>query len=450
MFAQGEIFLDLHLPNATTWFYSSALLAVALFVKFSRLFSMRSLDVLALFLPMPGILLLLESHGSSRWGYVWLLAASGFFFVRCLVDLVLERRPTLAPNLSLGGMIWLSVALYAGLVAVACRPAPSSLSAEKPPTPLDEVVKQPVEKIVRSQTDHSVDDARIGMGVERGLALVCHLAIVIGLIVVGTRHFDDPTAAVATALFYLLLPYTFLLLPAGDTSFSRWDHAWPMVLLVWAVVFYRRPIVAGGFVGLAAGSALFPLFLVPLWFSFYLARGAWRFLFSLLLVTSLCLALLGLVIWINGELPAGLRSGWTLSHWQPWQAPPAGTPSAWEGVHWAYRLPVFILFLAVVLLTLLWPAPKNLAHLLALNTALLIAIQFWYSDRGGVYVLWYLPFLLLLVFRPNLSTFRPPNVPDFWMLRLARWVRRLVTGTRPRPSVPPSREVALPPTAPRR
>jgi len=446
MIAQGEIFLELQLPNATTWFYSTALLAVALFVKFSRLFCVRNLDVLTLFLFMPGFLLLLESDGANRWGYVGLLAAAGYFFARCLVDLTLERRPALAPNLSLGGMIFLAVALYAGLVAVACRPAaprPETLA----PSPLDDVVKGPVEKIVRSQTDRAVDDARIGLGVERGLALLCHLAIVIALAVVGTRHFNDAPGGVAAALFYLLLPYTFILLPSGGTGFSRWDHAWPMALLVWAVVFYRRPIVAGSLVGLAVGSALFPVFLIPLWFSFYYARGAWRFLLALVGTAGLCFGVVALVVWLTGALPSGLDASWMLAHWQPWQAPPAGTPSAWDGVHWAYRLPVFILFVTVVVVTLFWPAPKNLAHLLALSAAVLIGIQFWYSDRGGVYVLWFLPFLLLLVYRPNLSTARPPNVPDWWLLRLARWLRRRLAGL---PAKPPTREVALPPAGPTR
>src|SRR6202011_4620258 len=92
-FAFESIFLDINLPNATTWFYFSGLLAVALFFKFSRLLSIRNWDVLTLFLLMPGLLLLIESGGKNRWAFVWLLAASGYFFIRCLLDLVLERRP---------------------------------------------------------------------------------------------------------------------------------------------------------------------------------------------------------------------------------------------------------------------------------------------------------------------------------------------------------------------
>ncbi|HEV3085548.1 MAG TPA: hypothetical protein VGY66_37690, partial [Gemmataceae bacterium] len=99
---------------------------------------------------------------------------------------------------------------------------------------------------------------------------------------------------------------------------------------------------------------------------------------------------------------------------------------------WAYRLPVFIAYLAVVATTLFWPRPKNLAHLLALSVAVILGIQFWYADRGGVYVLWYLPFLLLLVFRPNLSDREPAAiVPEKdwltrWRLALGRFSSRLL------------------------
>jgi hypothetical protein len=77
-------------------------------------------------------------------------------------------------------------------------------------------------------------------------------------------------------------------------------------------------------------------------------------------------------------------------------------------------------------MTAFWPAPKNLAHVLALTAAVLIGIQFWYADQGGMYVLWYLPLLLLLVFRPNLSDRLPPLIqPETdWLSRLLRALGR--------------------------
>src|SRR5438105_1160793 len=53
-----SVFLEFNLPNATTWFYFSWLLAVALFFKFSRLLSIRNWDVLTVFLLVPGFLVI--------------------------------------------------------------------------------------------------------------------------------------------------------------------------------------------------------------------------------------------------------------------------------------------------------------------------------------------------------------------------------------------------------
>ena len=61
MLATLAVLLDFSLPNATTWFYFSFLLAVALFFKFGRLLSMRNGDVVALFLLVPGLLVI---HGT--------------------------------------------------------------------------------------------------------------------------------------------------------------------------------------------------------------------------------------------------------------------------------------------------------------------------------------------------------------------------------------------------
>src|SRR5204862_8045609 len=131
--------------------------------------------------------------------------------------------------------------------------------------------------------------------------------------------------------------------------------------------------------------------------------------------------------------------------WQPCRAPCLEqTHGCWTHVPWAwaYRMPVFIAYMALVLTTSFWPTPKNLAHVLALTTALLIGIQFWYANQGGVYVLWYLPLLLLLVFRPNLADKQPSlstsdtSRPSRFAHRLGRfvhWVLQL-----PEPAAPVS------------
>lgn len=435
MLALATIFVKFNLPNATTWFYFSWLLAMALFFKFSRLLSMRNWDVLTLFLLVPGLLLIEDANTTPGrpeqllwFGYLWLLGASLYFLVRCFIDLALVRRPALSPNLNLSGLAWLGGALFISLVAVAARqPSEKPETDAKTPALIDQMRKQG-ENLVNQQSrpagPQDADHFEARSRVERTLAILCHLAIVAGLIFIGRRHFQDGHAGMAAATFYLLLPYTFVLLPNSPLQLGHWGHVWPAVLLIWAIAAYRLPLLAGLLLGLAAGTVFFPALLLPAWLSFYWRRGAGRFAAAFCLSAGLSLAAIGTTLWLSGDLAEIVRSTLALSDWQPWKEPTS--EGFWTGIHWAYRFPVFLAYLAFVAGTAFWPTPKNLAHILATSAIVLIGIQFWYADRGGAYVLWYLPLLLLLMFRPNLSDRLPmPIQPETdWLARLGRALDR--------------------------
>jgi hypothetical protein len=249
----------------------------------------------------------------------------------------------------------------------------------------------------------------------RLLAVCCHVAIVLGLVVVGWRHFSDPAAGMAAATFYLMLPYT-------GMAVGQFSEAWPVAILVWAIAAYRYPILAGTLLGLAVGTAFFPIVVVPAWISLYSGRGIGRFLVAWLVTLGLCLANYGVLLSSADPVPWAVSD--ELAAWLPWPEPAA--EGFWTGVHAAYRLPVFIAYLAFVLTTTVWPAPKNLAHVLALSAAALIGLQFWCADQGGMHVLWYAPLLLLLAFRPNLHDRRPPPIVPTtdWLLRGRDWALR--------------------------
>jgi hypothetical protein len=89
------------------------------------------------------------------------------------------------------------------------------------------------------------------------------------------------------------------------------------------------------------------------------------------------------------------------------------TGSFWTRIDGHYRIPVLILYIAFVASVTFWPAEKNLGELIALSAALLVASQFWFLAEGGTLVVLYLPLLILMMFRPNLSSKRalplPPN-----------------------------------------
>jgi len=423
----ASIFLEFNLPNAATWFYFSLLLVVGLFFKFGRLLSLRNWDLLTLFLVVPGFLLLQEGHAFQiaardvnlehtdknkllsrasmllMSGYIWLIAGSGYWFARCLFDLALVRRPNLIPNLNLSGLAWLAAALFVCMTAVAIRKLPD--------VPIEQIGKGPIaltrvqegaSAVVNYQTgvtDFSSADSRFW--IDRGIALTLHLAILVGLVLIGSVHFQDTTSGMAMACLYMLLPYTAF-------HISQVHHVFPAVFLVWAVFAYRRPLLSGLLLGIAAGSVFFPLLLFPIWAGFYRGRGSMRFTVGFAVATLLSLSATALVLSSQGEFNRHLSVALSLSDWQAWKEP--HTEGLWTGSHHAYRIPVFILYMAFIVLTTFWPTPRNLGQVIALTAAVVIGVQFWYAEQGGVYVLWYLPMLLILIFRPNLAERLPPPI----------------------------------------
>lgn len=444
---EPSIFLDFRLPNAATWFYFSLFLTVALFFQFSRVLSIRNLDLLMLFLLVPGFLLIQEAAaldaarhyeraGRERaLGYGWLLTGSFYWFIRAIIDLALVRRPAVSANLNLHGMSWFGVSLFIGLTAVALRPTPDQQEqgqVGKQPAPIDQVQNTATAVVRQAQTTNgshaSAADARFWA--VRGLAMLCHAAVIAGLVMIGWRHFGDLTAGVGAAALYTLVPYT-------AYNIGQVHHVLPTAFLVWAVFCYRRPALVGWLLGVAAGTSVFPALLFPLWFGFYSGRGSSRFGLAFLTATAVSVGITALVLWIG---PSGLDlvTALHLTDWQPWSAPSETTESIWKGTHWAYRLPVFVMFVGFVGVVAVWPRPKNLSHLLAQSAAVLIGVQFWYADGGGQYVLWFLPLLLLMIFRPNLTAAEPPPVvPGSVLVRWAgaawRRVRRGQNQAPPKP-----------------
>jgi hypothetical protein len=435
----ASIFLEFHLPNSTTWFYFAFFLAVALFFHFGRPFHLRNWDLLALFLFVPGFLFLQEANQSAAtdrdiadgervFGYAWLLAASAVWLFRCFFDLAANRRPVFRSNLAVAGLAWFGVALFVCLAAVAgIRPDYAWEPVGKQPAAIAGVAEGAAAVVSTGQeTDASL--ARLRNWTVRCLALAGHAAVVVGLFFVGWRHFRDAETGVAMGTMYLLLPYT-------AYHISQLHHVLPAALVLWALFAYRHPRVSGWLLGLAAGATFFPALLFPVWLHFYWRRGAWRFAFGFF--TAMVVSLVGTlsVLWAAGYFPTGLSQVLHFSDWQPWKRPTA--ESLWQGRTFAYRLPIFIMYAAFVVTSFFWPAVRTMAHLGAMSAAVLIGVQFWFADRGGLYVLWYAPLLLVIVFRPTTTDLEPPPPAPGrgWGTRLAVgvWNRFRRKSNQPQP-----------------
>lgn len=361
---------------------------------------------------------LLESIRIERLGFLWLYAISAVWLVRLLLDPTMVRRPLLEPNLTTGGLVFLGVSLFVFLMANVWasqrfeagpkKPTVPTVSAHATGGPDGQVVGR--QEVFRRGPGYALlnlvpsiptmplvpagvsvtSQQRTYAIIAKVIAVLCHLAVVLGIIAIGYWHFGNTKTGAGVAALYLMLPYT-----AQMTGYI--DHVIPAALLVWAILCYRRPLTSGMLLGLATGLVYYPLFLLPLWVSFYWRRGLTRFAIGVgvtLLGMAVALAFIPHAsYWENLQQMFGL-----------WPPQMEGLQGIW-GLGWnpVYRIPVLAALFALSWTLAIWPPQKNLGTLLSCSAAVMVATQFWHGYGGGLYMGWYLPLTLLTVFRPNLE-----------------------------------------------
>jgi hypothetical protein len=424
--------------NPTSWAYLSSLLTLALFFKFNRVFSIRNLDLLLLILIAPGLLLVQwgsENQGVARLGetpldmqrlgFLWLFGVQSLLMTRLLLDSAIVRRPLLDPNLNAAGLAFLGSSLLfflmSNVVTGPIRPAdtsPALPASEVGASPDNEdtfetegpgywllyllprvttqtVVANAEPEAPNTDRERAQQQQRVREITARVMAILSHVLIVSGLVIIGVRHFDNLNAGFAMASLYLLLPYTALW--TGSV-----EHALPGSLLTWAIVCYRRPLLAGVLIGLASGTIYYPIFLLPLWCSYYWDRGVKR------LLTGVAIAMAALVLTL--ALTAGSFDGFVRHLTQMFGVRIPRTENL-QGIwregpgFWSYvfRFPILVTFVLLAISFVAWPVRKHLGTLISCTGALMVGAQFWHAHDGGIYVAWYLPLYLMVIFRPNLE-----------------------------------------------
>ena len=448
-------------PEPATWVYMSSFLIVGIYFMFHRVWSVRNLDILMLLLLTPGLMLIYESYRleamqeltaagglagtpateppaaadagprdrtidasggrqGSQWtprqvrffGYICLLSLCGLWLTRMLIDTTFFRRPLLEPNLTRGGLIFIGASLFAFLMANIFNGPPAPIKSSQlnrgpgydplkslpdiatianQPRAINDLVRTAAGGTAAGETPRRPIMKQQGLAaVSRVLLIIANSVLVLGMVAVGFRHFADLKAGVGAATLYLLLPY-------AAQMVGRVEHAIPGALLVLAVLLYRRPLLAGGVIGLAGGLVFYPLFLMPLWFSFYWQRGQRRFAVGVII--SLLSLVIALALADGSDFAVELRQMFgTISFAFE------DLDGIWElGIHPFVRVPVVVAFVALAFSFAFWPAQKSLATLLHGSAAIMIAAQFAYAYGGGLLMAWYLPLVLLTVFRPNLD-----------------------------------------------
>lgn len=458
----SEFLLYYRRPDPTTWVYMSSFLTIGLFFVFRRFWSIRNLDILLLILLAPGLLMVNEGYRRQtrldreiartialqdpvrqtwvtqqanapavkdsivtdeqpeddvlsslqiaayqsavnlrRTGFIWLFGIEFLLLIRMLLDPLMVRRPLLDPNLTTGGLNFIGISLFIFMMANVVASTPEIQREQGPElgpgyalmNMLPTIPVRPVSEALAGAEPPTLSELlpaeQRRAAIAKIIAIIGQSAVLIGILLIGNRHFGNLRAGAGCATLYLLMPYT-----AQMTG--RVDHVVPAALILWAILMYRKPIVAGLFVGAAAGLVYYPLFLLPLWFSFYWQRGVRRFAVSVVSILFLLTALL--VLDGNETFLEHLRRMFGL--FLPTQDPRGVWELGWNPI---WRLPVIVAFVILSFFFAIWPAQKNLGILISCSAGLMIAAQFWHGYGGGLYMGWFLPLLLLTIFRPNLQ-----------------------------------------------
>ncbi len=338
----------------------------------------------------------IDSEQLEFWGFAALLVACGLLTVRMLVDPALVRRPLLEPNLSIGGLSFIGIALFFFLMGNIVTSNPREESERSPKLGpgyalLNMLPELPTTPEHEGQPWAAPKTGGWEQNLARVLAIVSNMAIVFGIVAVGYWHFDNIKTGIGCATMYLLLPYTAQM--TGNV-----EHALPAALLTLAVLAYRQPLVAGCLLGLAAGLVYYPFFILPLWISFYWQRGLGRLLTGLVAMLILLCSLLLL----DGvtSITSHLRQMFGL--WIPRMKDLDGIWGG-PGMNPEFRLPVLVGFILLSASFAFWPTRKNLGTLICGSAAIMLAAQFWHGYGGGLFMAWFLPLVLLTMFRPNLD-----------------------------------------------
>lgn len=442
-----------------TWLLYVAVLLVAVFFRFSRVWSVRNLD-LSLTLLLSTALVLegdarqkLDDHDArimilkaasesfykaqASWCSIAILSLSILLVFRLIFDEWLTRRPRLEQNLNQAGLTFLLIPAFsilmsgvflkeppednvdsveAGVALLGGQESAQAVDGEEAtPAPTETILAAGAAKMAElsghvTPADVKSDSTKSGpeQFLARTLVVFAHTCVVLGLMYIGRRHFNSVQLGVSMSCLYLLLPCTAF-------NVHQLTHVIPAACLTWAVAMYRKPAVSGILLGAACGTLFFAVFLLPVWVVFYSSKARLRFCVSV----AAAAAVLMLALAMTSENTDSFVNKLVMTaNWSVYRLFDAASPLP--------ELPTGTIFLRITLAALFFvllvamtviPRKRNLENLLANSTALIVMAQLWYPDDVGSYVLWYLPLMLIVVFRPRLDRFVPPEDPHATLAR---------------------------------
>ncbi|QDT38194.1 hypothetical protein [Stratiformator vulcanicus] len=399
--------------DPATWCYLSLPLVIAVFFRFRRVWSLRNFDLLLLLSVTPG-LLFVESHPTLA--YTWLFGISAVVLGRLLCDGLLNRRPRLPQNLNPPGLLFLAI-VATGLIAVEIatedrlptdtiatlgraqdlverRARPDETGESESVGPAGAVLATPAVGLSRVVMPPGAAERNVDFAVTisaRIAAILSQLAVLVGLVFATRMLTGDSSIGIAAGALYVLLPCTAL-------QAVEVNRVLPAGLLIWAVALRDRPVAAGLLLGLACGMIFCPIFLLPLWLRYYGRKEMLKFSAALVFTAALLAASLALTA---VDADSFVRQVIGSIDWKILRFEGVDAGGFWSNRPQVYRIPVFTVFVILLIGVTVKMRRGATETLLAGSAAIMLAIQFWYPRGGGIYVLWYLPLWILVVFRPS-------------------------------------------------
>jgi hypothetical protein len=252
----------------------------------------------------------------------------------------------------------------------------------------------------KSQADNAESELNVTAWLARIFVVVAHTLVVLGLLSIAKQHFASLQIGISMSCLYLLLPCT-------AVNVHELNHVLPAACLIWAIASYRNPVVSGILLGLASGTLFFAAFLLPLWAVFYGRNGGVRFVVSVLGITAVLITSL---LMISGDASSFTNKLVSTANWTVYRLLDDSATATDASLSQLFiRIPMAAVFFVMLTAMTVLPRPRNLENLLANSTCLVVAAQMWYPDDIGTYVLWYLPLFLIVIFRPRLDRFTPPE-----------------------------------------
>jgi len=424
--------LNPHFEGAALFWMALLVTALAA-ADFKRPFSLRNLDVLSLVAIAPFLIGLWDDQ---RLSFTATYSITSYLFGRMIFEVFRKRYPGRAANMSSGAFVFLLVLAFtyhllfirshgvddAGVWStfgaqhvIRHGTLPYGHFSEShgdsygpvlyliqipfvaaiPPTYSRDGETFPLRP---NAFDEGVPYENMHFTAAKVSAMLFDALALLGLILIGWRM-GNVSVGLAAAVVYAFSPYV---IGMGTGGLSWISHVFPTAVTIFALFWIRRPIVSGLLLAAGAWSLYYPAFLLPLWMGFH--WGRWRQMawfvgtvgfFSLLMV--------GLLIWPMdagaerlGAIPKirlFLNSSVSYQSWPSrfgfWAQYPA-----LQFLEPAVRMAYVGFCLAVFVL----PRRKRVCDLVALSAAVIIGTQLWRPHAGGLYITWYMPFLILAYF----------------------------------------------------